>query len=81
MVNKKCTHGNPLVVQWFRISLPMQEVQVQSLVRELRCFAAETKHKTSKIVTNSIKTFKMAHIKKKKKTKCIPARKHLHANV
>ena len=56
--------GGPVV----KIRLPMQEVQVQSLVRELRPHMPRgQKHKTqnrSDIVTNSIKTVKMAHIKK-----------------
>ena len=33
---KKQTGEGPLVVQWLRISLSMQGMQVQSLVRELR---------------------------------------------
>ena len=31
-----CTYGTSLVVQWLRFCLPMQGLQVQSLVRELR---------------------------------------------
>ena len=58
-----------LVVQWLRLPFPMQEVWVQSLVRELRSNMPQSqKPKTSNrsnIVTNSIKTLKMVHIKKK----------------
>ena len=46
----------------------MQRVWVQSLVRELRHHMPQGKKQNrSNIVTNSIKTFKMSHIKKKKK--------------
>ena len=47
----------------------MQEVEVRPLVRELRAYmplGQETKTENrSNIVTNSIKTLKMIHIKKK----------------
>ena len=56
------------MVQWLRLHLPMQGVWVQSLVRELRHHMPHgQKQNRSNIVTNSIKTFKMSHIKKKKK--------------
>ena len=52
-----------------KISFLMQEVQVQSLIRELRSHMPRgQKNKTenrSNIVTNSIKTLKMIHIFKK----------------
>ena len=47
----------------------MQGVQVQSLVEDLRSHmphSQKTKHETSNILTNSIMTLKMVHIKKKK---------------
>ena len=57
-----------LVVQWFRLHLPVQGVQVQSLVGELRSHMPQgQKTKTqnrSNIVTNLIKTLKMVHVKK-----------------
>ena len=56
-----------LVVQWLRLRLPMQEVGVWPLVREFRAYmplGQETKTENrSNIVTNSIKTLKMIHIK------------------
>ena len=52
--------GTSLVVQWFRLCLPMQGVRVQTLVRGLRShmLAAKTQNikNRSNIVTNSIKT-------------------------
>ena len=58
-----------LVVQWFRLHLPVQGEQVQSLVGELRSHMPQgQKTKTqnrSNIVTNLIKTLKMVHVKKK----------------
>ena len=60
--------GTSLAVQWLR--LPMQEVWVRSLVRELRPHTPrDQKTKTqnrSNIVTDSIKTLETVHIKKKK---------------
>ena len=57
--------GTSLVVQWFRLCLPMQGVRVQSLVRGLRShmLAAKTQNikNRSNIVTNSIKTLKKIH--------------------
>ena len=64
--------GVSLVGQWLRPCLPMQGVQVQPLVGELRShmpFGQKPKHKTSNIVANSIKSVKMAHIKSLKKKK------------
>ena len=60
--------GISLVVQGWRFHLPVQGVQVQSLVRELR-FHIPRGHKTkaqnrSNIVTNSIKTKNDPHQKK-----------------
>ena len=56
-----------LVVQWFRLRLPMQGVQVWSLVGELGSYMPPgQKNKTwnrSNIVTNSIKDLKIVHIK------------------
>ena len=57
-----------LVVQWLRLCLPMQGVWVWSLVWELSSHMPhDQKTKTqnrSNTVTNSMKTLKMAHIKK-----------------
>ena len=59
----------PSLVQWLRLYLPMQGVWVGS-IPGLGAKIAYTsrpekpKHKTSNIVTNSIKTLKMVHIKK-----------------
>ena len=59
-------HDCPVV----KTLLPMQAVWVKSLVRELNLtglVARKPKHKNrSNTVTNSIKTLKMVHIKKKK---------------
>ena len=57
-----------MAVQWLKLCLPMQELQVQSLGEELRshvplCQKVKTENR-SNIVKNSIKTLKMAHIKK-----------------
>ena len=64
--------GTFLVVQRLRLCLPMQGVWVWSLVGELSSpIPHSQKTKTwnrSNIVTNSIKTLKVVHIKKKKKT-------------
>ena len=58
-----------LMVQCLRLYLPMQWVQVSSLVGELRTqmhYGQKTNTlNRSSIVTNSIKTLKMVHIKKK----------------
>ena len=66
----KFTQGTFLVVQCLRLHLPMQEVQVWSLVRELRLHMPHSQKAKTKsrhnIVTNSIKTLKMAYVKKKK---------------
>ena len=63
--------GTSMVAQGLRLHLSMQGVQVQSLLRELRfphAWGPKTKTKNrNNIVTNSMKTFKMVHIKKKKK--------------
>ena len=67
-----------LPVQWLRFHLPMQGVQAQSLVEELRphiprCQKAKTQNR-SIVVTNSINTLKMVHIKTKsvrKERKCL----------
>ena len=60
------------MVQWLGLQLPMQGVQVWSLVGVLRSHipgGKKTKtYNRSNIVTNSIKTLKMVHIKKKKKS-------------
>ena len=57
-----------LMVRLLRLCLPIQAVQVQSPVRELRFHMSHGQNiKTpyrSNIVTNSIKTLKMVHIKK-----------------
>ena len=59
-----------LAVQWLRLPLPLQRVWVQSLVGELKSHMTQgqkPEHKTTgNIATNSIKTLKMIHIKKKK---------------
>jgi len=60
------------VVQWLRLHLPMKGIQVQYLVGELRFHKPHGKkqtNKTSSIVTNSIKTLKIVHIKKNLRTK------------
>ena len=52
-----------LVIQWLELCLPLQGVQVQSLVGEPRSHMPcrqKAKHKTSNIVTNSIKTLKQS---------------------
>ena len=60
-----------MVAQGLRLHLSRQGVQAQSLLRELRfphAWGPKTKKKNrNNIVTNSMKTFKMVHIKKKKK--------------
>jgi len=46
----------------------MQGIWIQSLIRELSSYSLvvkKTKQNRSSIVTNSIKTLKMVHIKKK----------------
>ena len=57
-----------MVVQWLRLCLSMQGVWVQFLVSDLRSHkpcSQETKTQNrSNIVTSSIKTLKMTHIKK-----------------
>ena len=60
------------MVQWLRLCLPMQKVQVWSLLRELRlCITAKNpKHKNrSNIITNTVKALQMVHIKKNLKKK------------
>ena len=65
--------GTSLAVQRLRLPLPMHGARVRSLVGELRCYMPqsqkiETQNKSNG-VTNSIKTLKMAHIKKALKKK------------
>ena len=61
--------GTSPVVQWLRLRLPVQRLCVPSLVRELgSLWLKKTKHKKrSNVVTNSIMTLKMVHIKNLKK--------------
>ena len=61
--------GTFLVVQGLRLHLPMQGVRVWSLVGKLRSFQQNQNFRQSNIVTNSIKTLKLAHIKKNLKKK------------
>ena len=64
--------ASSLAVQWLRLHLPKQGVQVRFLVCDLRSHMPPGKKKTKQrnsIVTNSVKTFKMIHIKIKKKKK------------
>ena len=61
--------GISLVVLWLRLHLPVQGLQVQFLVGELRSHMPSSERNqnisnSSNIVTNSTKTFKMAHKKK-----------------
>lgn len=56
---------------WLRGLLPMQRVQVSSLVRELRSHMphgqnSRAENNGSNTVMNSIKTLKTVHMKKKK---------------
>ena len=65
----KMIGGTSLVVQGLRSCFPTQVVQIPSLVRELRPHMPFGQKKQnlknrSTIVTNSIKTLKMIHIKK-----------------
>jgi len=57
-----------LVVQWLRLPLPNAGVRVQFLVRDLGFHmphGQKTKtENTNNILTNSVKTLKMAHILK-----------------
>ena len=55
------------MVQGLRLCLPVGGVQVRSMVGELKSHVPCSQIvKWKNIVTNSIKTFKMIHIKKKK---------------
>ena len=55
------------MIQWLRLGLPLQEVQVQSLIGELRSHMPRGQKnqniKQKRIVKDSIKTLKMVHIK------------------
>ena len=63
--------GTPLEDQWLRVCLPIEGVPVPSLVGELRSHMSpgqkkKKKKKTqnrSNLVTNSVKTSKLVHIK------------------
>ena len=60
------------MVQWLRLYLPMQGVQAQSLVRELRLHmppGQRPKQNRSSIITSSIKTLKRSTSKRKKESK------------
>ena len=63
-------YGTALVDQWLRLHLPMQGVQVQFLIRELRCHmpCGQKKQnvKQKQYCKNSIEILKIVHIKKKK---------------
>ena len=66
--------GTSLVVQWLRLHPSGQGLQVRSLARgELRAYVPHSQkiktQKRSSVVTNSVKTLKMVHIKKKKNLK------------
>ena len=67
--------SSSLAVQWLKLGLPIKGVWVQSLVGELGSYVLHSqKSKTgnrSHIVTKSIKTLKMVHIKKNLKKKKI----------
>ena len=66
--------GTSLAVGWLRLCLPMQRVQVRSLVMEVRSHIPHSQKQTNKqktkkpprnnIVTDSIKTLKMVQKKK-----------------
>ena len=69
--------GTSLVDQWLRLHLPIEGVSVLSVVGELGSYMSpgqktETQNR-SNLVTNSVKTSKLVHIKlslkKKKKTR------------
>lgn len=68
--------GTPLVDQWLRLCLPIEGVSVLSVVGELGSYMSpgqktETQNR-SNLVTNSVKTSKLVHIKlslKKKKAR------------
>ena len=77
--------GTSLVVQWVIRHLPVQGVQVQSLVRELRSqFLMAKKNKIwnrNNIAANSIKTLKMICIKKNlKKNRASTYNFNVHLN-
>ena len=61
--------GTPLEDQWLRVCLPIEGVPVPSLVGEIRSHMSpgqKKKKKTqnrSNLVTNSVKTSKLVHIK------------------
>lgn len=56
-----------LLVPWLRPHFPMQRVLVRSLVRnyDSTCLVVKKKKNHKTVVTNSIKTLKVVHIKKK----------------
>ena len=60
----KLETGTSLVGQCLRLHLRIRGLRIQSLVRELRSKKTKTENR-SNIVTNSIKTLKTVHIKKK----------------
>ena len=61
--------GTSLVVQWLGFHPPLQGVHFQSLVGELEshtpCGQGIKPQNRANVVTNSTKTLKMVHIKKK----------------
>ena len=65
----KGNNGTSQIVQRLRLCFSMQRVWVQSLVGELKstCHMAKKQKQKTNIITNSIKTLKMVHIKKKSK--------------
>ena len=75
MTSNVLTAWDSLVVQWLGLGLPVQKVGVQSLVGELRSHMPHGQRTKTEnrnhIVTNSIKTLKVVHIKIKKKKKSI----------
>ena len=66
-----------LVVQWLRLRLPMQGVQGQSLVGELKIShvlgSKDQNIKQNQYCHRFIKTFKMVHLQEKKKGKSVVA--------
>ena len=57
--------GTSLMVQRLGLCLPIQGLQVRSLVRELRSHTLGQNIKQEKYCNKLIETLKMAHIKKK----------------
>ena len=74
---QKGTRGASLVVQWLRLRLPMGSIPGRGAVLHALWRKNQSMKNRSNVVTNSIRTLKMIHIKKILKKK----KRYMHPSV